>query len=141
MVETARRVKEIEVIFEVYDGQANAHPLWGEYEELIDSLYAMLVSFIDLAKKMEKTKVSCPVPNTSREIRKGFDNWISENFKGLSAFTLVQLFKMETKMSDAEIENVIYVDLYNLYAGKDKTQLTKDKFDACKYFVECVDWL
>ena len=141
MVETARRIKEIEVIFEVYGGQANAHDMWKEYEALIDSLYAMLVSFIDLVDK-RNTKANYPVvPNTSREIRNTFDSWIAKNFKGLSSFTLVQLFKMETSISDAEIENTVYVDLFNYFTGKDKSGETRDKFEACKYFVECIDWL
>lgn len=140
MVETARKIKEIEIIFEVYDGQANAHPLWNEYETLVDSLYAMLVSFIDLVDKMKQKTVS-PVPNTSRIIRNSFDSWISKNFKGLSALTLVQLLKIETSMSDAEIENLVYVDLFNYFTGKDRTGEATDKFDACQYFVECVDWL
>ena len=81
------------------------------------------------------------VHNLPKKIRNGFDNWIGRHFKGLSAFTLSQLLKMETNMAHAYIEDIVYVDLFNMFLKKDTCQETKCKFDYCKYVVECANWL
>lgn len=142
MCETARRLREIEVIFEQYNGQANAHDLWDEYEMLLDRMYAMLTSFISLVeKKKGKNRQNRQVHNIPKKIRNGFNNWISDNFKGLSAFTLVQLLKSETSMPHSYIEDMVYVDLFNLFVKKDTTEDTQNKFNACKDLVSCVSWL
>ena len=80
--------------------------------------------------------------NHSKHIRNNFNNWISKNFKGLSAFTLVQLLKQElSAFPRTYIEDSVYVDLFNLFTGKDTSDDTQNVFNICVDIVASVEWL
>lgn len=79
--------------------------------------------------------------NIPKKTRNGFDNWVGKHFKGLSAFTLVQLLKMETTMVHVYIEDMVYVNFFNKFIGKDTSQETQNAFDFCKNLAESVSWL
>ena len=88
-----------------------------------------------------KNRNTSVLSNHSKTVLNNFNSWISTHFKGLSAFTLVQLLKMETPFPHAIIEDDVYVDLFNFFCGKDTTENTRNKFEAYVDFVACVTWL
>ena len=74
-------------------------------------------------------------------MNKAFNNWISDNFKGLSAHTLVQFLVMEYGTLNSEYaNNMVYCDLWAVFTGKahDKERRI---FDKIEYMVLSCDWL
>ena len=122
--------------------EINAFP-WsvGEYQEIFWCIPTSEINFIyDKGIWRIIIPVSTSTQNTPKKIRKEFDNWVSKNFKGLSAYTLTQLLKSETILSHEYIDEMVYVDLFNMFIGKTNDE-TQNKFDACTYWVSCISWL
>ena len=74
-------------------------------------------------------------------ISKLFNAWIASNFKGLSALTLGQFIRMEYPgISENEVQNMIYVDLYQVFTKK-CTDKERKIYAICKDIVESCAWL
>lgn len=70
---------------------------------------------------------------------KKFDEWIKQNFKGLSAHTLYQFLCMQFEATDYW-NNMVYVDLFHVFIGK-ATEEERNSYDAVSALVEECAWL
>lgn len=73
-------------------------------------------------------------------INKMFNNWVSKNFRGLSAHTLCQLIGMEYMLPWDYINNMVYVDLFNVFT-KNATEKEQDSYYTVLRMVENCSWL
>ena len=73
-------------------------------------------------------------------IRKHFNEWISRNFKGLSAHTLRQFLMMEDCPVFIDADNFVYVTLYHVFQ-KQSTEEERNMFDAVQNVVLSCEWL
>lgn len=71
---------------------------------------------------------------------KKFDKWVSDNFRGLSAFSLMQFIRMEREyLPEDYIWNMV-CDLYRVFTNN-ANDACRDTYDTVLCMVESCAWL
>ena len=80
----------------------------------------------------------------NNDMQRKFNEWIGKTFKGLSANTLYQLIVMQTtgiiSLPKERINNMIYVDLFNVFIGK-ATEKERNNYDTISCIVSNCKWI
>lgn len=78
-------------------------------------------------------------------ISKLFNEWVSKNFRGLSAHTLYQFLIIEcikpfSMYSKTQADEMVNVQLYQYFTGK-RTDELRNNYEFIKFIVDRCTWL